>query len=285
MENPYDVLGLGEGATLTEVKAQYIKLAKIHHPDKLSPELSAGEREHHEELFKKITVSYRYIQDSHTRGRGGGGGFWWNEQSGGAAATDWTAMWRQVFQETMAEVKKRYHSVKMPVSLEDVHKKKVRKLEIFLRDVSEPVYIKVNCGLYPKTTVIHGGLMIKIRFILQDHPTYYLDNLLGTQDLYTSCDVYLTEYLRGITMKLPYLDGTEIQVIVPPFVELEKPIVCEGKGLWEAGDLFVKLRLVSPDREAWKSLNEDVRKNILDGLDAARLPIRDDARAGDLKTI
>lgn len=283
MENPYDVLGLDEGATIAEVKARYIKLAKVHHPDKLSAELSGSEREYHEELFKKITVSYRYIQESHTRGREAGGGFWWNENSSGA--TDWTAMWKQVFQETMAEVKKRYHSVKMPVTLEDVHKKKVRKLEIFLRNVSDPIYIKVNCGLYPKTTVLHGGMIIKIRFVLQDHPVYHLDNLLGTQDLYTSCDVYLSEYLRGITIQLPYLDGTEVKVCIPPFVELEKPIVCEGKGLWEAGDLFVKLRLVSPDREAWKTLDEDIRKNILDGLDAARLPVRDDDRAEDLKTI
>ncbi|GAB4814963.1 hypothetical protein N2152v2_002009 [Parachlorella kessleri] len=52
--NAYDVLGLEQGATLQQIKEQYKKLAKQHHPD-LCP---LAQRQAAETQFKELTAAY-----------------------------------------------------------------------------------------------------------------------------------------------------------------------------------------------------------------------------------
>lgn len=254
LPNPYDNLGLDPSSTCVQVKARYIKLAKQHHPDKLPPSLSDEERQHHEEKFKEITAAYRQIQESH-----------------GGSDEDTISMWKRVFHDTVTEIKKRYHTVHVPVTLEEVHARKSKKLELFLRGMTDPVYLRVNCGMYPKCSMIHEGHLIRVKMDLQPHTVYHLDNVLGTNDLYSSCDIHWHEYLQGLDTFIPWCDGrSSISLNIPAFARLDVPLVFEEKGLWGEGNLYVKLRLVPPDSELWQNLEGGLKETILNGLDAAR---------------
>lgn len=254
--DPYDVLGLPHGASYQEAKMTYIKLAKKHHPDKLPKHLSEGEYEAHDAAFKKYTEAYRTIEGWEKRGTS-------NVQD-----TDWASLWRQVFKDTVTELQKRYHVINVPVTLEDVHNKIGKKLELFLNGIDDPIYLRVNCGLFPKTKIVFNGHIIRVKFILQQHDVYHLDDVLGTNDLYTNCEVSLQEYVTGASLTLRYMDSTDIDVKVPPFAKIEVPLVFSGKGLWEIGDLYIKVNIVLPDQNSWNTKQNDERQKILDALDA-----------------
>ena len=56
--DPYEVLGLEHGATATEVRAAYLRLAKKHHPDKNSGDKAS------EWIFKEVQRAYETLRDA-----------------------------------------------------------------------------------------------------------------------------------------------------------------------------------------------------------------------------
>ncbi|KAI8373865.1 Sec63 Brl domain-containing protein [Blakeslea trispora] len=61
--DPYEILGIREGATLSEIKKTFKKLSLVYHPDKAK----AGEEEKNEERFIDITKAYKVLTDEDTR--------------------------------------------------------------------------------------------------------------------------------------------------------------------------------------------------------------------------
>lgn len=55
-ESPYDALGLPEGASVEAARAQYVRLAKLWHPDRLPLEL--------EPVQAEVTRIYVHVRDS-----------------------------------------------------------------------------------------------------------------------------------------------------------------------------------------------------------------------------
>ena len=62
-EDPYTVLGVGRDATDAEIKRQYRKLARQHHPDR-NPDDAAAE-----EMFKSIQAAYDKVGTKDARSR------------------------------------------------------------------------------------------------------------------------------------------------------------------------------------------------------------------------
>lgn len=56
--DPYEVLGLDRGATASDVRAAYLRLAKKHHPDK-NPGDKASEW-----IFKEVQCAYETLSDT-----------------------------------------------------------------------------------------------------------------------------------------------------------------------------------------------------------------------------
>ena len=271
---PYAVFGLTPDASLADVKSCYIKLAKAHHPDKLAACTNDAERLEHTEKFRRATLAYRCIEDTLKHGGGGGGlggckfaSFgndststdWWG--SGGGGLDEWIKVFRNVFD----EMKKRYHSIEVPVTLRQIHKRKVRRLEIFLRDCDDPVYISVNCGEYPNTTTIADeGRIIKIKFVLKQHEIYHLDNIIGNRDIFATCSIQWHDYIQGALKTMTWIDGkTIIDISIPPFADLEIPLVFTGRGLWGEGNLYVSLKVQYPLQAAWNLLAENDQKDMV----------------------
>lgn len=76
----YGILELAKGADVNEIRKQYLKLSRQHHPDKVSNEMKAVS----EEKFKAISEAYEILSDDQKKsfydqtgqvpGEGGGGG-------------------------------------------------------------------------------------------------------------------------------------------------------------------------------------------------------------------
>jgi DnaJ-class molecular chaperone len=249
MQDPYEVLGLTFPSSKEEIKARYYELAKKHHPDKLQ-HLQPEERTKHEEHFKKVNLAYELLTKTDF------------EHSN---KTDWKGIWSSVesFMQTsqmtafadllsnVIHIAKEYkkhktteHHITLEVTLEEVHNRKEKKCRLFLKNVPEPVFIKVNCGCYPNYLYTHDSHYIYITFQILPHPIYSLDSLFDTFDLYAEIPLTLLEYFTGTTKEVEYLDQTYIPVHIPPFCT--DPINLPDKGLFNKDLLTIVPKIKLP---------------------------------------
>lgn len=301
-QDPYVVLGVPYGATRDEIKQQYRALAKRHHPDRWAGKNISPEELHaHQERFKQITVAYHLLMERDTDCPG-------NEP--------WEHLWRrmeevlnkQTVMEHLSSFLKRTfqtvpsrsggggggggdycppmpnqeHCFTIPVSFEDIHQSRRKKVRLVLKTHTEPVYITVMCEKYPRyeTMVMHQGEMRRFMLVLHPkiHPVYTLDYTEDDTErvdetdgfnLFRAIPMRLLDYFTGKTVDWVHLDGTTIQVSIPPF--LDRPSSQgsldlgfsnlwekrAGKGLLGRGDLYITLDWELPTGTEWAtSLSE-----------------------------
>jgi len=294
-KDPYEVLGISKNATLSQVKARYFELARTHHPDKLQ-NVSNEEKMHHEELFKEITVAYSKIHNDKTRDK--------NESDPGMDdelpinPDDWRSVWNNletlfqkpgiwdtmkgIVKETIKDVAVKgfqqlvhRHFVKVPVTLEEVHMEKKKKVRLLLNNVAEPVFIMVDCLEFPSFEVSHQissgnkdvTITIHVELQLQPHPTYTFDDVLDSWDLFTTVKCNWVDFIHGKEVTLPYIDGSEINVYLEPFVSYKAPIAVKNKGLCELGNLYISVELHPPSKNNWNKLSEDEKTKFTTTLE------------------
>jgi DnaJ-class molecular chaperone len=187
--DPYKILGVARNATLPQVKTRYFELARKHHPDKLG-DVSHEERCRNEEIFKEVTSAYSAIE--HRIKTGGCNDTdstpFTYQYPAGAGGEDWRAVWNDIeslFQnpgtwETMINIVKntvadvtiqgvkklRTHHIRIPVTLEEVHAKKKKRVRLFLAEMEDPIFTTIDIGEYPIMDIQHPdsnipGLMIR----------------------------------------------------------------------------------------------------------------------------
>jgi hypothetical protein len=281
-DNPYDILGIPKTATFAEARARYFQLARKHHPDKLH-HLSEEERKKNEEFFQKISAAYSRIEkgeDANTTSH--------------QKADHWRTIWSKVegvFQrpeiwECMLHVLKGTfddapkdtaltlgHTIRVPVTLQDLHLGKRKKLQLFLHGIEQPVHTQLQCKNFPKehefTTCIEGkNHSISVGYNIIPHEIFRLDDILGTQDLYVDIDITWYDYVFGSHKEITYLDGTLIHVPFHPFDRVDYPVRIEGKGLAGKGDLYVSHHIRHPTHEQWCQLSSQQQKDFMNILNA-----------------
>lgn len=288
MSDPYEVLGLPPTASFAEVRARYFQLAKKHHPDKL-PHLSEQEKKENEEYFQKVSVAYSQIeQQSPTQSPSrdeeeGGTQHWrhiWAKVETMFQRPDvWECM-RQVFKDTITDVVmkakegKRTHHIKVPVTLAELHRKKRKKLQVFLQSVKEPIHTFLDCGEYPNprtftTCINEEDHTVRIDFDVQEHPLFRIDDVLGTPDLYVDVDMTWYDYIYGKTVSVVLLNDEPWDLVIEPFVDLRYPKRYAGMGVAGKGDMYVNLVLRHPSHQQWSRVepaSQQVFGEILNAL-------------------
>jgi len=296
MIDDYKVLGLQNTASFSQVRARYFELAKLHHPDKLH-NISIEEKKEHEEYFKKITLAYANIEKENNRKQG------INDNTPGYEEGDWRAVWhnfetlfknpetwkamktiiKDTFKDTFYEVASKsfikHHTIKVPVTLEEIHLRKNKKLRLFLAQREKPVFITIKVDLYPDMTfekihIFEDNSSVKITFILiiKNHETFRLIPLLESYDLFTVVKLQWNEYLEGKTFSLKYLDDNLLDINIEPFVRLDIPLEIENKGLCNLGNLYITIDIVYPRKKSWDNLDSEKKLFFLNILNALFLP-------------
>lgn len=294
--DPYAILGVSRQASLQQVKARYFELARKHHPDKLG-NVSQEERDHHENIFKEVTNAYSSIEHQINTGQGTYSGTGTDAFTGNNLnREDWRSVWNDIetlFQtpgtweaminivkNTVSDVtvqgikKLRTHHIKVPVTLEEVHAKKKKKVRLFLADIEDPIFTTIDVGEYPIVDIKYPdpnipGLMINITVTMElsKHPIYRLDDVLDSWDLFTEVTLTWLDFIKGRDVTLPYLDGTDLHVTFEPFQDYTKvPIVFQDKGLCGLGNVYVSVTLELPNissKKIWDELGGIQKEFVL----------------------
>lgn len=301
LEDAYKVLGVNRTASLQQVRARYYELAKIHHPDKLQ-NISDEEKQRHEDIFKGITVAYSKIEcdkklEANTSYNVNGSmpdisntpihpDEWrtvWNEmESIFNKPGIWNTM-KDIVKDTLKDVAVKglqklanRHHVKIPVTLEEVHAKKQKKVRLFLTNIHDPVYIIIDTGDYPLVELAHSicidGITTIITIVaeltLLPHAVYTFDDLLESWDLFTTVRVTWIDYIQGKTLELPYIDSSSIHVDIVPFTHYIAPITFSERGLCGLGDLYVSVELQPPDctHTIWDDITPEKKQICIESL-------------------
>lgn len=160
---------------------------------------------------------------------------------------------------------------KLAVGLDEVHTKQQRRVRLFLNDCPDtPFFVDIPFDSFPEVRHVHVDsgtgteYLIVVQMTAKPHPVYYWDALLGGWDLYTTVPISLHEYIMGCKRPIPRLGGStgtvgacEIELAVPAFPNLKKPIVFERLGLRYRGNLYVMIEVRLPTRGAWKALAKE----------------------------
>lgn len=277
-QSPYSVLGVKQDATKDEVKKAYRDIALQCHPDKLIHIQDSDEKQRRVERFKEATLAYEKLTNNENNFQN----MKWSEEE-----MDWGNVWKTFFGEESKDVLKDVfvdmasmfikskiypksfynptsnlekpivHDIKLPVTYNEIRTNAKKKLRLVLVDLQEPIFIEILCGSFPKiirefTDDNDSDHEIVILMEIKEQDGFnHLISKTGKIDIVTTLEVNLKEYISGYERKIPYIDTSEIDIIVPPFYKEYYEI--NDKGL-KGGSLIVNIVCKTIDRESWDML-------------------------------
>ena len=283
MNDPYQILGLGKGATEAEIKKAFRSLAKKYHPDTKGGDATAQKK------FQEISAAYEILGDKEKRGkfdrgeidangnprgfdpRGGGAGpggfqYTWSSQDGetaeGFRAED---IFSELFGGGLGGGRRgggkrqragESYEVSTTVSFEEAANGGTRR--VYLPNGRE-VDVRIPTGIRDGQQVRlkgqggpgrNGGPAgdILMNVSVAAHPFFIRDG----NDLRMDLPVTLKEAVLGSKVPVPTLTGS-VQLSVPANSNSGSVLRLKGKGIpahghETAGDLYVKLVVTLPER-------------------------------------
>ncbi len=272
-ESPYTILGVSPEDSLEVCKSRYKALARKYHPDKVHG-LSEAKKKEHEEYFKKVTVAYHTLccyKDDSARSR--------SEQERDVVGDRdlfqqweriWNSVsqvtnWREIFHNTLWDVAHlmQRHTMKIPVTVEDIHNGRVKKVRLLLQGCPDAVYAEVNCGMYPQEKVVthmeaHGiHHRIRLEMFLDDEERW-----LGDDGRTLHQEVYISwsEYVHGVKKTLMDVEGNPVDVDIPPFFHDEEMILsCRGLARFgQKNDWVLHIYCQQPTASEWSQEREKI---------------------------
>jgi hypothetical protein len=250
--DPYEILGLPRTATKKEIRARYKELALANHPDKLSGLcLSSDELAAKEEYFKKVNVAYNVIIEHHGCQK---------DADNIPGAEYWKDLWDKVSQQNVwgafvdvatKYIKRKIHKVVLPVTLEEVWNKHQKRVQFFLKGITEPVKVTVDCGRFPYTEFEYEAdddsyHNIRVTMVYKEHDVYHIDE---KNRIHTFVSMNLSEYITGKDVTMRFLDGKDITIVIPPFHDLDADILMDNY------DLTVQVGLTGICEQKWATLH------------------------------
>lgn len=264
--NPYDVLGVPPSCSIDDIRKAYKRLAMQNHPDKLQ-HLSPDKRAEHEELFKNITVAYHVLMQEHDRSQPHTTDTWKQMWSQMEMFLNEKNVWSTVFDVATRYIKVKRHRVRLPVTLEEIYTRYNKKVEFVLKGLAMPPRTMINCGEYPETSFDfedeHGrNHHVIVMLVDKEHDVYDMED----GNLHATVFLKWGEYLNGCEVLLPFLDGTDVTVTIPPCWNITIPVAVQGKGMDDEHSLYIDVRLDGANHEKWGSLSARDRSDLLDVL-------------------
>jgi len=177
--------------------------------------------------------------------------------------------------EAVSKVYQKHHAISLELKLEEIYAEKPKKLRLFLKNIPEPVFITVNAANFPHKILKYATLSneqeieIAVNCLALEHDMYTYDNILGTDDLYATVNITLSEYILGKKLFIKYLDGNDLAINMLPFTDIAQALCIQGKGLRKnKGDLYISINITLPRQELWDSQTIDFKEKLLKSLNA-----------------
>lgn len=286
-KSPYSTLGVNPNASNDEIKKAYRDIALSCHPDKLGNISDNDEKQRRIEKFKEATVAYEKLTTNENKFQN----MQWEEDN-----IDWSSIWQTFCGEDTKDVLKDaffdmasiflknkiypkqyynptsnieepiHHDIKLPISYSDILKNTKKKLRLILVEIDEPIFIDVYCGSFPNVTREFTDdddkdhqIVITMNICEQTGYNHLITNS-GKIDLVTTLEINIKEYILGYEKQISYIDGSNIDIVIPPFKK--DYYVIDGKGL-KGGSLIINIVYKNIDNKAWDLLCQKDKDDMI----------------------
>lgn len=276
--DPYDVLGVSKSASGEEIQKAYRKLSKKHHPDR-----NPGDK-HADAAYKEVQEAYEVLSDPAKKqnfdqfgftgpgpggspgggGFSGGGGFPGGGFPGGMGGNVDPEMAEEMFKNLFGGGGADLGDLLGGGRRSKQKGRGRRPTEPVESDVTVPFEVAVNGGSVP---IEVGGRRIDVRvpagieegkrLRVPAEATGSSDVILRVKvaahpyfrregnDLYLDVPISLPEAVLGGKVEVPTLDGTRLEVKVPPGTSSGARVRLRGKGV-NGGDQYLAFKVVVP---------------------------------------
>jgi curved DNA-binding protein len=287
MKDFYQILGVPRGASETDIKKAYRRLAKMYHPD-----VTKGDKES-EEKFKGISEAYNVLSDPEQRKKydmfsgagfrpGEGGGRWEYTAGPGAAGFDFgnvdlgdlfselfemggvrRGAYRQAWGKNAGPeepVIGRDTYADLEISFDEAFEGTERKISIRRGDKTERLTVKIPAGVNngSKVRVVGKGQPgfgggtdgdLYLRIHMTPHPDFWREDA----DVYTEVPITIYDAVLGGQVDVPTLGG-HAKMTIPPGTGSGQKFRLAGKGApvlgqkGKKGDQYVIVNIVPPKK-------------------------------------
>ncbi|MDY0162087.1 J domain-containing protein [Desulfobotulus sp.] len=287
----YDILGVDRKASPEEIKKAYRKLAVQYHPDKNPGNAEA------EATFKKISEAYAVLSDKEKRQQYdtyGSAGFQQRySQEDIFRNFDFSDIFREFgfggsgfgaffsggprgsarFHHAPAKGRDRVYE--LPLTLREIAEGAQKTIGFSIQGQTEQLQVRIPKGLLPGKKIRlsgkgdpspYGGppgdLYIQCRLV--PHSLFRHEE----HDLFMDHSLRLSEAMLGTQIRVPTLDGKELEIRIAPGTQHKTRMRIPGRGLpkmqepEKKGDLYVQI-LISLPRELTEE-QKDLLKKLKD---------------------
>ena len=292
MPTPHETLGVAPNASIEEVRAAYIQLARRHHPDKHG-HATEEERARNEAIFKEVTNAYQLIAErpSYAQASGNGEDAWRVPTS----LDEWESTWNKVINvpevmntmkslfnmaRQMREARQRAAEAKaaeaatvpqepvepieaihatLQVTPADVQGMRKRKIRV----MPSGMEVLVDCGTFPGPfRDAEANVEVAFEIVSKDAQVTVDSFEPGKWDLFRRVSVNLMQWLEGSVHALPHVckEGAPLDVVIPPCTPLDAPLIFDDMSQWCYGSIFVSVALDLPTQDAWLRMGETDRE-------------------------
>ena len=291
-KDPYEILGVAQGASQQDIKQAYRRLAKRHHPDRNPDDKSAEAR------FKEVRAAYDVLGDPERRaqydrfGAGGpapdinawatGGGSPIGGAPFGFDSADLSSIFEQFFSRGDARRGRRATRERSQARGPNLEHSVELSLEEAAQGIERDVILMTNGTGNQKERIrfrlpagIKDGQRVRLRGKGQDGPGGRGDLMVrctvrphpilrrAGNDILLDLPLTFTEAALGTSVEIPTLDGTTV-VKVPPGTSGGTKLRLRGRGIHitgdkDSGNMYAIVRIQVP-----RELSDQARATLLE---------------------
>jgi len=268
--NPYIILNIPLNSSIDDVKKAYKAIALKSQTDKLNGIADINEKNKKIKEFMDATNAYNTIMNNDIN-------FDefddinvnyddWVETFNNIAQSKLFGEMINIFKKFKSKVKK--HNINVDIKYSDYFSINKKKLRIFLKNVSEPVYINLDCKKYPIHIINYFDdneeeheitiNMILINDININNGYYHVieDDKIN---IHYDMPIDTIDYMIGDTKQLLFLNNEFIDIVIEPFTDnyIKKDFGVNG------GDLVINFKYNPINKEKWDKIISADKKEMI----------------------
>jgi len=239
----YELLGVDKNATQDEIKKNFRRLAKQHHPD-------AGGNP---EKFQEINNAYSTLIDPTKRQMYDN-----PQQTGNFNNFDINAMFQEMFRQggfggfhqQNATVQ---YKTRLAITLKEAYDGLTKTVQMNINGTIETIKLKIprgiNTGQAIKLSDVIDDALLIVEFVIIPEQNYERHG----NDLYVSVDISSLALISGTTLTVKTLSGSTVKINIPSGTQPSYTITISGKGMpilnsEQYGDQIVLLNVITPSK-------------------------------------
>jgi len=266
-DNPYKVLNISNNASNDEIKKAYKKIALRSHPDKLNNITDINEKKRKIKEFTDATNAYNQLLN--------------NEHNMENIQIDYNN-WEETFDYIMnSEIFKNFinimiknndtskivkHVFNLDITYYDYYSKNKKRIRIFLKDFTEPIYVNLDCKKYPKAVINHidyndveHEIIFNLKLVNENSNYYHVTNLNNSIDIIYDMLIDTVEYITGNIREHVFLNKNILIVEIKPF---SNKYIFKGLGI-NNGDFICNFIYIPISKKNWDKISSDDKNNII----------------------